>query len=280
MNFGYLLIISENDSVDYLKMAYALALSIKNTQELGYDKVALVTDNIDAVKNLKSPWVFDHIIEWNQEKGWNGRSWMDKLSPFDYTVCLDVDMLFFNNHSYGIKELMREDRELCLPSKVYTYRNELVNSDFYRKTFTMNLLPNLYSFFTFFKKDSLMSQDFFELGRHIIKNPVEFSNLFLSKYKPKIVGTDEAFALSAKILGIDEIIGMSTEFPRVVHLKPMIQNWPWPADNVFDHVGFYFDKKATVKIGCFQQENILHYVDKQIITDEYISNLEVIAWKK
>jgi hypothetical protein len=60
----------------------------------------------------------------------------------------------------------------------------------------------------------------------------------------------------------------------------MIQNWPWPADTIFDHVGFYFDKTANVKIGNFQQHDILHYVDKNLITDEYVSILENIAWKK
>ncbi len=279
MNFGYLLIISETTEIDYLKMAYALALSIKNTQEPGYDKIALVTDNIESVNKLKSPWVFDHIIEWKEQTGWDGRSWMDQLTPFDYTVCLDVDMLFFSNHSHGIKKLIEQKTELFLPSSAYTYRDELITSNYYRTTFEANQLPNLYSFFTFFKKNSSEVKRFFNLGRHIIKNPIEFSNLFLSKYKPKIVGTDEAFSLSAKILDIDNITYPS-EFPRIVHLKSMIQNWPWPADKVFDHVGFYFDKQGKVKIGCFQQENILHYVDKDVITDEHISILEDIAWKK
>ena len=38
MTFGYLIVVSKNDSVDYLKLAYALALSIKNTQQKGFDK--------------------------------------------------------------------------------------------------------------------------------------------------------------------------------------------------------------------------------------------------
>lgn len=280
MSFGYLLIISKNDSIDYLKMAYALALSIKNTQKLGFDKVALVTDDIDAVEKLKSPWVFDKVIEWNKEIGWDGRSWMDQLSPWDYTVCLDVDMLFFRDHSYVIEYFINNEVELFLPSKAYTYRGEVIQSDYYRKTFTANSLPNVYSFFTFFKKNSKCYSQFFELGRFIIKNPIEFSNLFLTTYKPKIVGTDEAFALSAKILDISDTISYDTDFFKIVHLKPMIQNWPWPADNVFDHVGFYFDRNAKVKIGNFQQDNILHYVDKTIVTEEHISVLENIVWKK
>jgi len=93
MNFGYLIIVSTSSDHDYLKMAYALALSIKNTQQQGYDKVALVTDDVDAVKKLKSSWVFDHIIEHEAKPRWDSRSWMDQLTPFDSTVvfrCRDV----------------------------------------------------------------------------------------------------------------------------------------------------------------------------------------------
>jgi hypothetical protein len=280
MNFGYLLVISSNNSVDYLKMAYALALSIKNTQKAGFDKVALVTDNVEAVSKLLSPWVFDHIIESSEHSGWDGRSWMDQFSPWDHTVCLDADMLFFRDHSHVIESFIKNDVELFLPSTVYTYRGDAVTSDHYRRAFTANELPNVYSLFTYFKKDSTLVNDFFNLGREIIKNPIEFSNNFLSTRKPKIVGTDEAFALSAKILGIEDQITYSLESLKIVHLKSMIQNWPWPANTIFDHVGFYFDKTANAKIGNFQQQDILHYVDKNLITDEYVSILENVAWKK
>ena len=85
MKFGYLLVVAEHETVDYLQLAYALALSIKNTQKQGFDQVALVIDTKDKLKAIKSPWVFDHVIEWNEQTFWNGRSWMDELTPFDYT---------------------------------------------------------------------------------------------------------------------------------------------------------------------------------------------------
>lgn len=279
MNFGYLLIIAEHEKVDYLKLAYALALSIKNTQKPGYDKIALVINDKNKLKHLKSPWVFDHIIEWDQETFWDGRSWMDQLSPFDATVCLDVDMLFTRDYSHWIDYFL-ENCDLYVANKSYTYRGEEVYDPHYRKTFLKNNLPNLYSMYTFFKKDSNISKEFFELGRHIIKNPIEFSNLFLSEYKPKVVGTDEAFSLSAKILDIIDEIAYPLEFPKVVHMKPMIQNWPWPADCWSDHVGFYLNQKGQLKIGNYQQHDIVHYVEKNKITDEIVHVLEEIAWKK
>ena len=279
MTFGYLIVISKNDSVDYLKLAYALALSIKNTQQEGFDNVALVTDNIEDVKKLKSSWVFNEIIEWNQETFWDGRSWMDKLSPWDNTICLDADMLFFRDYSHWA-EYFIDNSELYIPNKSYTYRGEIVKDSYYRKTFELNNLPNLYSFYTFFKKDSEIAEEFFSLGRYILKNPNEFKNLFLEKYIPKVVGTDEAFSLAAKILDIQDDISYDLEFPKVVHLKSMIQNWPWPADKVSDHVGFYFDLQGKLKIGNYQQQDIVHYNEKNYVTDEIISILEEILWKK
>jgi hypothetical protein len=278
MKFGYLLVVAQHESIDYLKLAYALALSIKNTQKPGYDQVALVIDDPTQIDKLNSAWVFDHVIPWNQETFWDGRSWMDELSPFNATVCLDVDMLFTRDYSHWIDYFL-ENSELYVPNKTYTYRGEAVYDLHYRKTFIKNQLPNLYSMWTFFKKDSELATEFFELGRQIIKNPIEFSNLFLSNYKPKVLGTDEAFALAAKILDITDVISYPLDFPKLVHMKPMIQNWPWPAESWSDHIGCYINKQAKLKLGNYQQHSIVHYVEKDKITDEVINILEEIAWK-
>jgi hypothetical protein len=147
MKFGYLLVVAKHEKIDYLKLAYALALSIKNTQKPGYDQVALVVEDSSLIDKFNSSWVFDHVIEWNQETFWDGRSWMDKLSPFDATVCLDVDMLFTRDYSHWIDYFL-ENCELYVANKSYTYRGELVTDSYYRKTFVKNQLPNLYSMYT------------------------------------------------------------------------------------------------------------------------------------
>jgi hypothetical protein len=63
-------------------------------------------------------------------------------------------------------------------------------------------------------------------------------------------------------------------------MKPMIQNWPWPSDQWSDHVGFYLNKKGELKIGNYQQHDIIHYVEKDKINTEMINILEEIVWKK
>ena len=279
MNFGYLIIVSSHADIDYLKCAYAAALSIKNTQKPGYDQVALVIDNPFLVKNLKSPWVFDYVIEWNKETHWDGRSWMDTLSPFTHTVCIDADMLFLRDYSHWIDYFI-ENKDLYIANKSFTYRGEEVSNDFYRKAFTKNHIPNLYSMFTFFKKNTDIATEFFILGRYILKNPTEFKNLYMTDHKPKVLGTDEAFGLAAKLLDITDEIAYDLDFPKLVHLKPMIQNWPWPAEKVTEHAGFYLNKNGNLKIGNYRQTDIVHYVEKDLITDEVISLLEEIAWNK
>jgi hypothetical protein len=278
MKFGYLLVVAEHETVDYLQLAYALALSIKHTQKPGYDQVALVIDDASKVKKLNSAWVFDHVIEWNKETFWDGRSWMDELTPFDATICLDADMLFTRDYSHWVDYFL-ENCELYVPNRSYTYRGELVTSDEYRKTFTKNKLPNLYSMYTFFKKDSELAKEFFNLGRQIIKNPIEFTNLFLTEYKPKVVGTDEAFALSTKILDVADIVSYDLDFPKLVHMKPLVQNWPWPAEKWSDHIGIYINKQGKIKIGNYQQTGIVHYVEKDRINLEIVNILEELVWK-
>lgn len=278
MNFGYLISVSTS-SVDYLKMAYALALSIKNTQKPGYDQVCLMIDDTSKLENLKSKWVFDHVIEHSGYTGWDSRSWMDKYSPFDSTVCLDADMLFLRDTSHWVDYLI-ENCELYVANSAYTFRGEKITDDFYRKVFTKNKLPNLYSMYTFFKKDSKLADDFFTLGRYILKNPTEFSNIYLEEFRPKVIGTDEAFAVSAKILDIQNEMAYPLSFPRIVHLKPMVQNWPWPAEKVTDHAGFYFSPNGKLKIGNYHQSDLIHYVEKDLITDEIVSLIEEIAWHK
>jgi len=279
MNFGYLIIVSTSAEYDYLKMAYAAAISIKNTQKNGYDKVALVIDDISQLSKLKSPWVFDEIIEWKEQTGWDGRSWMDKLSPWEYTICIDADMIFLRDYSHWIDYFIK-NCSLYIPNKAYTYRGIEVTNDFYRKTFTKNNLPNLYSFFTFFKKDGKNINEFFILNRYILKNPKEFSNYFLLNQIPKTIGTDEAFALSSEILDITHEISYDLEFPKIIHMKSEIQGWPVSVNKFTDYANVYFYKSAKLKLENFLQTDIIHYVDKKLMTDEYISILEEVLWKK
>lgn len=278
-NFGYLIIISKHQKYRYDLMAILLAQSIKRTQKLGYDKVALVTDDKDKMPWLKGMPYFDQVIFWDKKSHWDGRSWMDELSPWQHTVCLDTDMIFFRDTSHWIDYFIRET-DLYIANKVLQYNGNEMTDDFCRKTFTKNNLPMLYSAYTFFSKSSKVAE-FFQLSREIILNPNEFKNFFLTKQIPEVVGTDEAFALAAKILDIEDQIAYPLEFPRFTHLKAVLQDGI-KNGSVQQDLGYYFDE-YNFKIGIFNQIDILHYSDKdldvgsliQLYQNQFIKNMKV-----
>ena len=276
--FGYLIIVSNDGKRNYGAMATLLALSIKKTQPAGYDNVAVVTDDEDQAKLFRALPYFDRAIFWNEKQHWDGRSFMDKLSPWGETVCLDADMIFTRDYSHWVDYFL-ENCELYIPSIVYTFRGDPVTSTYYRETFKKNDLPNLYSAYTYFNKTSELARDFFNLQRYIIDNPAEFKNLYLDKMPPEIVGTDEAFALAAKILDITDRISYPMSFPRFVHMKPMVQDFRNNISSTGIDLGYYFNDDNKIKIGQFSQTDILHYADKDLDVEKMIKNYEKLMFK-
>jgi hypothetical protein len=263
VSFGYLIVVSDDNVHDYHSMAYLLALSIKRTQKSGYDNVALVTDNEQKYELFRTVWAFDKVEYWDKQTHWNGRSYMNKISPWKHTVCLDADMIFMRDTSHWI-DYFTNNCDLYVASKVLTFRSEIVTSDYYRKTYKSNNLPSLYSAYTFFKKESSLVHEFFNLVQAITHQKEDFKNVFLEKDRPAEMGTDEIFSLAAQILDIGDQISHDLEFPKFVHMKPMVQNLKnsvskWPRD-----IGFYKTDINDYKIGSFSQYEILHYVEKDL----------------
>jgi ribonuclease HI len=273
VSFGYLIIVSDDGKTDYHMMAYLLALSIKRTQKAGYDNVALVTDSEKIFDLFKTSWVFDKIEFWNKKDHWDGRSYMNKLSPWKHTVCLDADMIFLRDTSHWIDHFV-ENCDLYIASKVLTYRNETVTSDYYRKTYKENELPMLYSAYTFFKKESPLTHHFFDLVQSITDQKEDFKNVFLEKQKPSVLGTDEIFSLAAKILDIQDQISYPLAFPKFVHMKPMIQNLKKPISKWPRDIGFYTTGVDDYKIGSFTQYDIIHYVEKDFQISKLIEHYD------
>lgn len=278
--FGYLIIVSKdkNNVHDYYSMAYLLALSIKHTQKIGYDSVAVVVDDEYYLEIFKALPVFDSVKFWNEKDFWDGRSYMDVLTPWRYTVCLDTDMIFLRDFSHWIDYFI-ENSTLYVANKVLTYRNSLSTSNFYRQTFIENKLPSLYSAYTFFDKEKTLTKSFFKLVQKITENPNEFKNCFLNKKPPKIIGTDEAFSLAAKILDIEDDIAYDLPFPRFVHLKPMNQDISENLNTIGTDLGYYIGKYNRIKVSVFNQYDILHYANKDLDVKTMIKNYNKIMFE-
>ena len=263
MTKGYL-VLAQNNKENYIEMATFLAMSVKITQS-DINSISLITDMPEEVPYYHRG-VFDHIIklpyddakdsEWKIENRWK----LYHLTPYDETIILDADMLFLNDMSNNWKYL-EKNHELFITNCVQTYRNEIIKDDFYRKAFTKNLLPNTYSAYSYFKKTEL-SLEFWKWVEIICKNWKDFYKEFLVESRPNHLSIDVVFALAVKIMGIENKVFPSFDFPTFTHMKGCVQNWNQQIDPWHNYIDSYFTKDMSIKLGNFQQQGILHYTEK------------------
>jgi hypothetical protein len=260
LNFGYLLIVNNDENFEYHRMANLLAASIKRTQPSGYDNVTLITDNLSANNGDN---FFDNVITTDLDcKGWDQRSYMLDLSPYTHTVCLDVDMIFTRDISHWIDYFVNKTNGLVVTQNVLKFNGDKLTNLKCRPGYVENNLPILYSAFTYFNKQSGTAQDFFKIVKAITENKELFRNLYMSKKFPPDIGTDEAFSIAASILDIQFD---KSSFPKFVHLKPELQDVD--ISSVDRDLGYYLDVNANITVGTFSQHEILHYPEKLFPSD-------------
>jgi hypothetical protein len=268
MSRGYLLFAVNSDSTDYVKLAYACALSIKLTQPEGYNNVSIVAKNINDISIKHN--IFDHMIEYQGPEGMDVRSRGYDFTPYDETVLLDSDLLFLNKVDHYWEAV--KDMEMLIATCPRNYRHQRFKYGYYRKVFSNHQLDDVYSAWTYFKKTSNV-KEFFDTVKLLTDNAGFTVKNLLPKAIMTTVPTDEAFALALKITDIDAI-RPEWPFPSITHMKGHVQGWHTPIENWTDKIRMTIDSGAKVKIGVWQQKDILHYVTKSLITDAVIKTLE------
>lgn len=268
---------AQNGRDDYLRMAYALALSLRVTQTEPYLSV-VITPGMTVPAKYRE--VFDEVIDvpwideakdsaWKLQNEWKAYH----ITPYVETIKLDADMLFTSDISDWWPLLGRQDVVGC--TTVETYRGEVITSDFYRKCFTANRLPNLYSALLYFRLGE-QAQDFFDLAQVIYHNWRRFFGEFLEPItRPQFISTDVVFALAAKLT--EGCTAPSLPVPRFVHMKSQVQNWPEPIaadEDWLRHVPATLTDDAILKIGRYRQYLPLHYHRKAFLTDTIIATYE------
>jgi hypothetical protein len=251
--------------VDYIKQAVLLALSLnKNSPN---EKISIITDDkVPADYEI----LFDKIIPipfgddaettiWKVENRWK----IYHCSPYDETIVMDTDMMVFNDLTSTWN--MLADSDLFFTSEVRTFNNNIIENDFYRKTFTENYLPNTYVGVHYFKRSDL-AKNFYNLLEIICKNWKDFWKEFLPNQTPGHLSIDVAAAIAIKILNIEEeVTNKKNNILTFTHLKPMIQGWNNLPDRWQDKLGVYLDDNCNLKLGNFIQNGILHYTEKDFV---------------
>lgn len=280
MSKGYLILAQDTKKEDYLRMAYALALSIKNTQSK-VSNVCLATDVKPRSIPKKYKQVFDEIVpipwsdhakdsKWKIENKWK----YYYMTPFDETVILDADMLFPADISHWWDILQHKD--VWITDKPRTFKGQIITSTKYRNAFVSNELPNVYTAFMYFKKNNLAAE-LYAMVEYIFNNWERFYYNYLDENRPKHLSGDVAYALAIKLLGIEnECFSSYADVPTFVHMKGHLQGIDEKLiqEDWTKSLPTYFHNDGTFKIGNYQQIYPFHYHIKEWLTDGMIDILE------
>jgi len=263
---------SEDKKLSYISQACLLAKTLKkhNAEE----KISVVTNNKIQTKDLK---YFDKVISIPGNDDATSTQWkienrhkLYQCTPYDNTIVMDVDMVVLEDISRWWTYLEKYD--LFFTSNVKTYRQELVTEDSYRKVFTANNLPNIYTGLHYFKK-SKTAEEFYNMLELICNNWKVFFAECLPKNTPPVLSIDVAASLAIKILGIESQVLTPKSSVTFTHMKSLIQNWKTYSGSWQDNVSPYIGRNGDLKIGNSLQKGVLHYTEETFLDCPGIENL-------
>lgn len=277
MSKGFLTVAQNTNQIDYVRLAYAQALSIKATQPI-VDKYAVMITPGTAIPD-KYKLVFDEIIDvpWRDMSSGTRKfenEWKTyHITPWTETIKVESDILFTADITNWWNMLTAKD--LWFTSDVCTYRNEIIHSRACRELFDNNQLPNLYNGFMFFKKCD-MAHQFFESAETIFKNFTSFSIQTLDKSRPLWPDTDTVYAMAVKLLEIESLVMKRNHcVPTFVHMKAELQNWmSYDSYDWTNQVHTTLTDNLELKINMCKQNLPFHYHIKSFVTDEIIGKYE------
>ena len=265
MTKGIVVLAQNNETDDYVEQACLLAMSLQIHNDI---RISLITDD-----NVPQEYVslFDKIIpipfgdnaedsEWKVENRWK----IYHASPYDETIVMDTDMLVLQNIDVWWNFL--SNYEMYFTSKVLNYRGETANTNYYRKTFVENNLPNLFSGFHYFKKCEF-AKEFYHWLELVVNNWETFYEQHLdNSSRPKHLSIDVCAAIVAKILDCEAFItNKISKFPSFTHMKQHCQGWSNVQSSWQDQMGVYISKDGSLKIGNYLQTGVLHYTEKDFV---------------
>lgn len=307
---GYITLAQRSGKINYLRMAYALALSLKATQSEVTHLTVLVTPGTKIPKKYAA--IFDEVIEipwgddaedfvWKIQNKWK----VFPLTPYRETVLLDADMIFPTDVSHWWETLYEKD--VWFTTTPMTYSGTPIVSGAYRDAFIVNQLPMIYTAFVYFRqtKEALelfdMTRDVYHewtnLLFHYRLRPSDEDDLFdmmdatgrgfsshlrwnwthFFRNFPEKVSGDLAFAVATKIMGAEDQFTGSGTFPTFTHMKPLDQGLHHVNDDWRKMLSCSMDEDLNLLVGNHRQRYPFHYVEKDWLTDDKMRKLEKAA---
>lgn len=271
MSKGFLVLAQNNKDVDYVRQAYALALSIRNSQTI--TKISLVTD--DPVPEEYQT-VFDKIIPipfgnteivtpYRAENRWK----LYHATPYEETIVLDTDMLLLEDIANWWTYCSNYD--IKYTSRIRNYKMEIVEDSMHRRAFIANCLTSPYSALHYFKK-SQTAYEFYRVLEFVCNNWEWCWDTFAPEEYQNWLSMDLAVAIAIEITGMHEQVLDVNSPLEFIHMKSHLQNWRVNSSSWQDFVLTNFSN--TLSVSNIPQRKIFHYIDNDFLTDEIISKLK------
>lgn len=269
MNRGHL-IFAQNSDTDYVRQAYALALTIKKHNN--FNKVCLVTNNT-VDNNYKK--IFDNIVPipfgdmskkttWKIENRWK----LIYASPFDETLVYDSDMLLLNSNDHYWDLLKNQD--LVFTEFVKDYRGNIINDNILRKSFVANHLPNVYFGLHYFKKTT-KAFEFYKWLEIITKDYKSYYKKFAPKETQEFCSMDVSAAIAVKIIGEHSCFNNPLTF---IHMKKELQKWQKIPNRWHKSLLFNLTPEGKLFLSNMLQQGIFHYTEDEFLSDHLLKKIE------
>lgn len=228
---GYLILAQNNDDVDYVGCARALANNIRCVEPQA--KICLLTDIAiqDPAFDLVRTFPYGDQSkddQWKLHNDWQ----CFYASPFRQTIKLEADLLLPRSISHWFDICQHRDVVVTLGGR--DYRNKPSTSRHYRRVFDANNLPDTYNAITYWRLSPL-AKTFFDTVRDIFQNwdPV-MQTLRYGKDQP--LNTDLAYAIAVQLLGLDQCT-LPGSVPSLIHMKSRfndLQTEDWTRELIWE----------------------------------------------
>ena len=271
---GFLTIAQNTSDVDYLRLAYLQAMSVKLTMP-GSKYAVIVDDNTLAEVTDKHRAVFDHVIplphDYAKDEQWKlANEWqVFDLTPFKETIKVESDILFTRSIDHWWTAFRLRDVVLSIGCR--DYQDNISENRRYRQVFDDNELPDAYNGLMYFRY-SQTAFAFFTKARQIFLNWEQFRDGILINCRDEQPTTDLVYAIAAKIQGIENCTLPECDFINFTHMKNSINAWPestpWP-ELIVSEIDM-----PMVRINNINQYHPLHYQDKTWATDAVVERFE------
>lgn len=264
-----ILTVAQTGPVDYLRLAYLAAMSLKLTQPSNYSYLSVVVEPDRQVPDSYL-WAFDEVIRipwgdaaansiWKLENEWK----LYHISPYQHTVKIDADMLFTSDISHRWRETLEP---VWFTNRVFNHQDHPIDDMSHRPYWKTGRLPNIYSAMMGWSWSD-QAEIWFNTAGAITDNWADFMTDYWGEVP--LYSTDLCYAIVADILG-----GYAPVSDGFVHMRSELTPGATPGTPWHHNINLTPVPGGEVYVGKYLQTLPLHYHEKAVITSDIIQHYQ------